>query len=116
MWHYNVSHRQLTLRAVKSPQPGGPDTRVDIRFFNVNTMALPTILSSVISVEPQPRHFDLAMHIGMSFVPGYRLFVISEDPVGWVEAGDAAWCEDDGEYDEPSMFDIWHGPPRAAPR
>lgn len=45
LWDYNVSHKQLLLRSPSSPEIAG---NVDIVFWQVEYMALPTTLKEVL--------------------------------------------------------------------
>jgi hypothetical protein len=82
MWLYEVGHKQLVLRSVKSKSE---PTRVDILFKNVRSIRLPTTMD------------------GLSISRAGHGFVVGG--VAWnglIEAGACFVGEDDGEYFEPS--------------
>jgi hypothetical protein len=90
IWSYEIGHRTLTLRSVKTP---ALPTRIDIRFVSVDSIALPTTMSGVMLLDAGPDH------------DGRRFIVRGAGYDGSVVAGAAAVHEDTGEFSDPAYWD-----------
>jgi hypothetical protein len=90
VWAYSVSHSQLLLRSVKAD---GLHSRIDVLFEAVDLMELPTSFTGLVIARDRG---------------GFTL-----SGSGWagrVVAGACYWCEDEGEYYDPSPFADSFGP------
>lgn len=100
VWRYVVGHSQLLLR---SPKTEELSTRVDVGFKNVDYVQLPTLMTSLaIRVgSPEDLPEDLRNVLNLR---NQQVYVLDAGGVkGLVVAGYAAWGEDDGEYEQPSI-------------
>lgn len=105
IWEYTVGHKQLLLRSVKAT---GLPTRIDILFKNVAAIHLCTTLDGLtISEAAEVQMIDLQLQTNPQILAGRKAFVVrGADFEGYVVAGTLAWHEDDGEYDDPSYFQL----------
>lgn len=100
VWRYVVGHAQLLLR---SPKTEELFTRADVGFKNVKYVQLPTLMTTLAIRVGSPGDLpeDLRNVVDLS---NKHVYVLDAGGVkGLVVAGYAAWREDDGEYDQPSM-------------
>lgn len=100
-WVYEVGHGCLLLRSPKSP---GRPTRIDILFKNVAAVDLPTVFD-----DPTVKRTDTSDlpkdRLGALEPFDRSVYLVAGPRVnGTVVAGTMVWCEDDGEYHEPSSL------------
>lgn len=107
LWGYTVSHRELLLRSTKSADY---PTRIDVFFKGVKEFHLPTSFkglsiahASLDELRTLPSHRGGWAESGSDL----KFFKIGgADFVGYVVALVVFCHEDDGEYCEPSFFDV----------
>jgi hypothetical protein len=90
VWRYNVSHAQLLLRSTKRDTTG---KRIDVLFKGVALINLPTTMTALTITGTEPIDGE-SRRYGLRFNGGD----------GYVIAVGAAFMEDDGEHDDPSVF------------
>lgn len=109
LWGYIVSMSQLLLRSTKSERF---DTRVDIAFWNVQAIQLPTLLPGMRVAPADSEDTErIRAEAGIGAIENTSVFLVADRGYrGYVVAGRMVTCEDSGEYFEPSQ--IWDDGPR----
>ena len=100
MWKYLISHRQLLLRAVKSP---GYLTRIDLLFTNVSFMQISTSFNGLSVYEADPG--ELGVTQAALPYSGYKVFKLTDSiGFGYVVGASFIHREDNREYNEDSQL------------
>lgn len=109
LWGYIVSMSQLLLRSTKSERF---DTRVDIAFWNVQAIQLPTLLPGMRVAPADSDEVErIKAEAGLGATENTPVFlVVGRGYRGYVVAGGMVTCEDSGEYFAPSL--IWDNRPQ----
>lgn len=99
VWSYTTSHGQLLLRRTKSNEY---PTRIDVYFKNVAYMQLATVFDELHVTEATP---ESVPSLGALILADKKVYIVSgANSEGVVVAGTVLWNEDEGDYDDPSVF------------
>jgi hypothetical protein len=107
-WAYTVSFAQLLLRSAKD----GRETRVDIGFSGVQGLLLkPRCPSLVLRPADEAEVAMVRSVLGLNDAADRDFWAVGElEHPGFVVASDVQWCEDDGDFTDPSEVFLPAGP------
>jgi hypothetical protein len=74
LWDYNVSHSHLLLRSPKCP---GIDTNIDIKFFGVSYLNIPTIIRGCSIVEANSEEIETIHSLFPNRSDATEIFIIA---------------------------------------
>jgi len=101
VWCYGVSHGQLLLRSVKSPNHS---TRVDVLFTELVAVHIPMAFHGLTIREMSGKErLGLRIQLGSRTLHEQKTFLIQGSNFeGYVVAAALFWQEDEGEYFDPT--------------
>jgi hypothetical protein len=105
IWEYTAGHKQLLLRSTKAE---GLPTRIDVLFKVVRAINLLTVMDGLtISEAAEGQQVGPRLPSDSLILYEQKVFVVrSSNFEGYVVAGVMAWHEDEGEYYDPSHFQL----------
>lgn len=105
VWLYTVGHAQLLLRSTKTQEH---PTRIDVLFKVVGAIYLPTLFDGLTILEASQEEIS-NLNLAPPFARGSKKMYLMQGAnfSGYVMAGIVTWHEDDGEYNDPSYFQIF---------
>ena len=105
IWDYRVGHSQLLLRSIRGTNF---PTRIDVLFKNVSAINLCATLDGLmISEAAEEELASITMPAAENVRENRRRYIVrASNFVGNVIAGVVAWHEDEGEYNDPSHYQL----------